>query len=408
MPAPNTSLGDNLWRHANGRLYGRFEINGKRTWKRLASIVVRDARAEIMLLQTNHDRAQRGLCEDPFSDGITFDALAAQFGAAGYPSSRRTAGSAQVRSHVSRLSEFFRGKRLHQIDVVSRNEYHAWRLKRITRGAGHRAVELELSTLNTMLRWGASHIRGARVDLSTLVAPRFRSSVRHCTEVMLRSDEELHMLANHLLGDPRTETCAWQVLFEALTGCRSGEILELRMDAVVDQPGHVGDRALAIRREKGGTFPWVLLDVLPGHSPLRDLIAAHRRWHADRFPTSPWYFPGRTPADHSDPGRLAHALPVAAKTLGLPHRTCHGLRAYYVATLRSLGIDDSEVSKRLGHRSGVGLVERTYGEPRPGWFGSKAQDFVPAAGGDNPVPIAWSGWLDAAPNIIPIAGGALA
>lgn len=403
MPSPKQSLGNNLWRQSNGRLYGRFEIHGRRTWRKLASITVKDARAEYLLLQTQHERAQMGLCEDPFADGVQFSALAAQFEAAGFPSSRRTSGGAAVAAHVAQLKAFYGTKRLHEIDVVSRNEYHAWRVKRVTRGAGHRAAELELSTLNTMLRWAASHIRGARVDLSTLVSPRFRTSVRHCTEVMIRSDEELHLIANHLLGDPRTETCAWQLLFEALTGCRSGEILELRMDAAIDQPGHVSDATLAIRREKGGTFPWILLDVIPGHSPLRDLISAHRRWHATRWPTSPWYFPGRSGSEHSDASRLAHALPVAAKTLGLPHRTAHGLRAYYVSTLRSLGIDDSEVSKRLGHRSGVGLVERTYGEPRPGWYGCRAQDFLPAVGGDNPVPIAWAGWLETAPNVLPMA-----
>lgn len=56
--------------------------------------------------------------------------------------------------------------------------------------------------------------------------------------------------------------------------------------------------------------------------------------------------------------------------------------------LRSLGVDDSEISKRLGHRSGVALVERTYGESEPGWFARRELDFMPSDGRP-----AWSPWL---------------
>jgi site-specific recombinase XerD len=390
-------LGGNLMQAGRGIFYGRLTMHGRRTRRRLKSVTVKDARAELARLQSDHDRSQLGLCEDPLAPALSFAAIADRYAAAGYPGRRRSQDTRGVEAHLVQLKGFYGGRRLGQIDVVSRHEYHAWRLKSIRRGQGHRTVELELSTLNTVLRWAAQTIRGAGVDLSTLVSPRFRTEVRHCTAVMVRSDEELHTLANLMLEDPRSESCGWQLLFEALTGCRTSEILGLRLDAAEGQPGFVGPHELHVHRLKGGCFPWVLLEATPEDAPLRDLLIAHKAWHLDRFKGStPWYFPGRDPVKPLEPTSLTHALTHAARTLQIGHRTSHGLRAYHVATLRSLGIDDSEISKRLGHRSGVALVEKTYGESRPGWFKSRRQDFLPEATGQNPVPIAWAPWLPAA------------
>ena len=53
------------------------------------------------------------------------------------------------------------------------------------------------------------------------------------------------------------------------------------------------------------------------------------------------------------------------------------MRAVYVRTARSIGLDDTEIAIRLGHRSGTDLVQKTYGVAEPNWRGKGLQDWVP-------------------------------
>lgn len=53
------------------------------------------------------------------------------------------------------------------------------------------------------------------------------------------------------------------------------------------------------------------------------------------------------------------------------------MRASYVRIARSQGISDSEIAIKLGHQSGVSLVESTYGTAESGWIGSKKLDWMP-------------------------------
>lgn len=408
-------------RDQGGRFYGRFLIAGRPTWRRLKSIGVKAAREERWLLQSNHERAALGLCDDPFRPRLTIADLVDRYIAAGCPDRRRMSRDddqrAAIAPHLVKIRECLGTQPADQVTVATCDRYHDWRITQAKRGEGHRAAEIELSTLSTVLAWAA---RAELIRANPLAAgrPSYRrgEDIRHCTAVMPTDDDELHLIANHLLGDPDSEACAWQLLIEALTGCRTSEVLRLRWDAAPGQPGHITGTFLYVDRSKKGghatsLFPYVLLDQAPGVSPLRPLLEALRVWHQERFPASPWFLPGRWPDTSSDPGRLTHALTRACHTLGLPHRTSHGLRAYYVRVCRSLGIDDHEISKRLGHRSGVQLVERTYGVPEPGWFGGRTLDWLPTPQSEdnlNPAPCAWAPWIRtaAADTIVqmPVAG----
>ena len=66
------------------------------------------------------------------------------------------------------------------------------------------------------------------------------------------------------------------------------------------------------------------------------------------------------------------------------------MRAFYVRTARSLGHDDTEISIRLGHRSGTDLVQKTYGIAEPNWRGKGLQDWLPETVADT----AYKAWLD--------------
>jgi len=69
------------------------------------------------------------------------------------------------------------------------------------------------------------------------------------------------------------------------------------------------------------------------HDGLKELLAAHKRWHQRRYPKSPWYFPGRDKAK-SQPiseGALTKSLERLHKEGKVKRKiTSHGMRAFYV------------------------------------------------------------------------------
>jgi len=404
-------LGQCLYEH-HGRLYGDFTVRGRRTKRRLDAIGIRAAREEIARKKSEHRRARSGVCPDPFAAPVTIARLIEHYRAAGCPDRRRQprtgAALRECLRHLDTLTPFWGSMEPDQITMGACDRYHDIRVGQVSRGSGHCTVRIELCTLSGLLTW-AARSEYCRFNPIATGRPSYYSSTtaRHCESVQPESDEELHTLGIHIGEDPRGEVLMFQLMLEALTGCRTSEILRLRWDAIklgpVGQPGYLDDTSLYVQRSKSGDFNYVLLDTTPGNSPLRELLIALRAWHDDRFPTSPWYLPGRNPQEPVDQHSLGHALSRACPVLGLPHRTSHGLRAFHVRALRSLGIDDSEIAKRLGQRSGVGLVERVYGRSEPGWFGCGKIDFRPDPAGD--IPCAWSKWLttDTKPVPIPIS-----
>src|SRR4029434_5712433 len=100
------------------------------------------------------------------------------------------------------------------------------------------------------------------------------------------SGSELHLLARTMAEDPRGEVLAWQCLFLALTGCRTVEILKLRIDAETRAPGCIEGEWLWIARSKAGVTPFVVL-----HPDLRAAIEGHRRWLKKNHPGSIFWFP---------------------------------------------------------------------------------------------------------------------
>jgi len=110
------------------------------------------------------------------------------------------------------------------------------------------------------------------------------------------------------------------------------------------------------------------------HPALEDFVAAWRR-HTGAPPEQWFPRPGVEP--RTARLRLTRHLQEAARALGLPERTSHGLRAYYVSVQRSMGVPDSTIADLLGHRSGVDLIKRVYGDPGA-VFGTGRLDWIPA------------------------------
>jgi integrase len=240
--------------------------------------------------------------------------------------------------------------------------------------AGNCTVDKELQTLSMAftyaVRSGITPSNPIRHDRPRYDRP---SMARHARDCMPASGTELHRLAHALADDPRGEVLAWQCLFSALTGCRTGEILRMRFDAAPRKAGFVEGDWLWIERLKGGVNPFVVL-----HPDLRACMAAHRAWHAEKHPDSPWWFPspeaGIGPVDNAS---LVHALKRISAALGLGARTGHGLRAFYVTVRRSAGISDGQVAAEIGDKTSS-LISTTYGQIPPGWRGGPDLSWRPA------------------------------
>jgi hypothetical protein len=313
---------------------------------------------------------------------------------------------------LDRLLPFWKDKSADTITLRDCKKYFHWRIRQSKKYRLARSVDTELNTLSNCLDWAVSE-ELIRVNAIGRNRPRFDDpeKVRHCTEVMPPTDEVFHIYAGWLLASDRSRALGWQYLLEGLTGHRTKEILNCRLDAKEmpngkGEPGYCDGHRLHVKRAKKGINPFSLLEAIAGHAPLRECLNAFYAWHETLKPKSPWFIPGHKLGKPTDRCSLTHALKRARFELNkarerheqLPEITSHGLRAYFVKTMRSLGVADAEIAARLGHRS-TDQVENTYGEVESDWFGKKKMDFLPATG--HP---AWSPWLTKSdPKMIPFS-----
>lgn len=343
--------------------YIRPVINGKRTWRKLASTTMKDAKWEAAALLTSHKLAASGLSKSPFAPKCDTVSDAA------------SSLSVTLPDHVN---QFFGSMRLSEINPSHAAKYSENRKLSIFNGPGDRTCDLELSAISAML---SKCVRHGYVDRNGLAGWQRNvkpGTVRHCREVMPQNGTVLNRIAAALLPD----ATGWQFLFEAMTGCRTGEILAIRMDAETpSEPGFVQGDYLYVRRSKRGVFPFVKI-----HDDLRELIEAHRNWHRSTGTQSPYYFPGAGMFNSLDSGSLTRRLASVCPKLGVPKVTSHGLRAYFVTLQRSRGLSNEQVAALIGDKTSA-LIETTYGALPESWSGGEPLSWRPAAG-----ITAWSPW----------------
>lgn len=299
---------------------------------------------------------------------------------------------------INSLAKYFGKFPAHEIRLKHCREYKIWRCRRITRenATGHRTVDMDLTTLSNLLHFG---VEEGHLEFNPIHAGRGRyqtkSRIVSCRDRAPVSGDELHRLAFYFLDHKQrdTQTLGWQLLFEALTGCRTSEILRFRIDAADERTaGFTGGQYLYLERSKKGVNPYALI-----HPDLQECLSAHRQWHHEKFSESPWYFPasirqGKVPVS---PTALTKALKRAAEFMGIPHRTSHGLRSYYVTVRRSQGIRDAQIAAEIGDKSGASIIEQTYGAIPENWTGGDHLTFRPKEAAP-----AWAKWLPT--NIIPL------
>ena len=252
-------------------------------------------------------------------------------------------------------------------------------------------MDLDLCTLSNVLNYGVAI---GQVELNWIAhnRPRYRKArdVRHARVLMPASADVIHQLADHLFDRLASETSGWMLLFSLFTGCRTSELRRLRLDAGSEQAGHCTATQLHLgRRSKSGVNPFI--ELTPD---FRTLLDCFLRWHAARFPKSPWYFPGRTGECVCD-NTYCHALARACRQTGLPHTTPHAIRAYFVTLHRRNGVADSVIAAMIGDQT-VSLISQTYGDAPQG----DNLTFLPA----NRLP-AYLRWQPAEAKIVGLCNG---
>jgi integrase len=350
-----------------GNFWIRPTLDGKRTWRKLASIRQREAIEEARSLLSRQGRAKRGLTDDPFAKtGDSVTDLIQAYLKAGCPHRRGKLRTAEFiageKRRLQNVQEILGGLPAREIRLKHTFKYSDGRLPKVIGGRGARSVEAEMNALSNVFNYAVA--RG-QLEINYIRTGRVtpQSTVVHCRDRMPANGDELNELAELLLqGGHSSAALGWQFLFETMTGCRTTEVLRWRLDAKEGQPGHIQGDRLDLQRAKSGVSPWVII-----HDDLRDLIAAHHAWHQARYPHSPWWFPGYRSMETKpvSPKALTHRLRAITKGAGRKLVTSHGLRAYFVTKMRRDGHCDEDVAEMIGDRT-VALIQSTYGERRVG------------------------------------------
>jgi len=237
-------------------------------------------------------------------------------------------------------------------------------------GDGHRTTDLELNTLNNAFRWA---LRKGMVRINPIASrARYYSAgdATHCKEYSVESADELHTAASKLMASRRSEVAGWQLLIEGMSGLRTEEAVTLRMGVGAQEPGGLtpdGSNLCVRRAEKSKKAnPNVRV-----HEGLALVLKAHAIWHAQRYPLSPYYLPGRDrkKALHIDKSVLTKGLDRLFRKKVLPKKyTSHGAgRAFFIYARRCQGATDPEICYEVNHTGGVGTLESVYALPARHW-----------------------------------------
>lgn len=363
-----TAVGQGVYVDEHGEFWARPWFNRRRTWRKLDSTRKNAAQTEAANLKT--------------TTAEFFTKAADAYLQANCPNRRleeRPAPFCAVeKTRLEKLKEFFGRFRCDEIRLAHCPAYKTWRLRSInrSRGTGERTVDVELNTLSNVLNYCVA-IGALELNYIRSGRPQFRkeSDVRHCREFAPQNASVINTIAGLFFSQPQSEVMGWLTFFHAFTGCRTSELLRLRLDAKTPyEPGYIETDHLFIRRSKGGINPWV--KIFP---EFRKMIEAFHCWHHERYPHSPYYFPGRNKTSKPqtlDKKAFAHALGRLHRGALIPKVTPHGLRSFYVTKRRSDGLSDPQIAAEIGDQD-VNQISRTYGDRPQNWLGGKKMTWLP-------------------------------
>lgn len=370
-----------------GRYRARFPVNGRYTTKLLKATTKRDA-----IKEAQDATADRG------DDFAALTDLYLQSGCLTRKQKFKRPSAAFIADETrkaAKLKEYFGKCTVIEVnDLLQIPRYAKWRLRQFRDGRGTRAVDKEIQTLSNIINYAVFGTKQVRLNFIMANRPRYHVVRSSSRARMPESAGVIHQLADHFFTASqfdgralRSEVFGWLLLFQMFTGCRSSELMRLRLDAAPEQAGarvngwlHLG------RRSKSGINPYA--EIYPEFAAMLDCFD---RWHADRFPKAKEYFPG--PDGPLDNASYSKAVSRTARLLGLPHITPHGLRAYCATKHLRDGQTHAAVAGIIGDKTAA-LIGSTYADA-PG--GAKLH-WLPTQG----LP-AWTLWQDQQQKIARIA-----
>ena len=360
-----TGLGNGVYQDGPGTFYVRPVNQGRRTWRKLASITARDAKVEASEVMRAVKMADLGIGKNPLSPPPpTVLELVSSYLAHHCPSKRLEERDMKFCEFQAKrlewIAKWWGSKRADTVRLAMVHEYRDWRKPQIANGKGHRMIDMELQCLSNVLNYA---VATGRLDTNFLLhRPRFQaaSEVSHCRDAMPRDGDELNWWAELFFSKPETEVLGWQLLLEAMTGCRTSEVLALRWTETPGEAGYTWGNRIDLARLKGGVNPWAIM-----HEDLESVYEQFAGWGVKRYPESDFWLPNRLGDGPVSRYALTSHLARETASRGLPKRTSHGLRAYFVTKMRRDGYSDADVAAMIGD-STVSLIQTTYGKPRPG------------------------------------------
>ena len=323
---------------------------------------------------------------------VTVDQVINLYVKGGYPdrdNQERSEGSHkdEEKRRCESLLGFFTG-----MDVAllkkpkTRTKYLKYRQKTVTKGEGSRTADLEMNTLSNAFNWA---IHEELVDENPIFRrKKFRKSkdVIHCRERCPENADELHEVTGILFSARKSEVLAWQYLIESASGLRGGEVIQMKMNAHSDEPGGLTQDggSLRVHHVKKRNYNNHFLTVT---DDLKVILAAHKKWHDERYPGSEWYLPGNGGNGPISKGALTHRLDDLHKA-GLTRKkfTSHGGRALYVLIRRSQGAPDNVIAWEINHK-GTRTIEDVYGGVPEAWRLGKGPHYTWLP---QKVPLAWT------------------
>ncbi len=202
--------------------------------------------------------------------------------------------------------------------VSNLSEFDIKRIKHNMKGKAPATVGNTLELLRRLINYGVKSKLCFRLSF-TIELPQKNNEVEEYL-----TDVEVQRLMNVLKSWHRQDV-ARMVKLAWLTGMRRGEIFKLQINHV-----DFNQQIITLENPKGGKDQFVPMGQL-----VHDLLKEQIQWTAERYPDSPYIFPGRGGRQRVD----CSSVENIKKAAGLPEsfRPFHGLRHHYAVMLASSG-----------------------------------------------------------------------
>lgn len=370
----------NLYKDKDGFFWARTQKGGGNSWVALGTTRKEEAIDLQQKLAVKKLKKAHGIEDEPEKPSPLIGPLLDEYRKADYPDMRmqpRDRQSTYFRDqedYYAMLRQFFATHHVSELRPALLIAYKEWRTDkqrlRCESDGGLRIVDLELTCLSNCLNWAANLDKIPVNPIKSRTKFVSSKNVTHCKERAPLNVDDLHTVTAPLFAgyNRRGEAIAFQAIWEALSGCRSKEAVELRIDAKPGEPGYVEGDHVWVRRCKKSDVENPLVYC---HEGIKQFLKAHREWLKKRFPKSKWWFPNyrREGEDHVTKTALTTALRKLFENKKLDRRfSSHGMRALYVRIRRSQGIPDSQIALELNQNGGVATLVKCYGACPPEWI----------------------------------------